>query len=29
MKIEVSPITEGRATVKCTYNGLEKIFLIN
>ena len=29
MKIEISPITEGRATVKCTYNGLEKIFLIN
>ena len=29
VKIEVSPIIEGRATVKCTYNGLEKIYLIN
>ena len=29
VKIEVSPIVEGRATVKCTYNGLQKIFLVN
>jgi len=29
VKIVVSPIAEGRATVKCTYNGKEKIFLIN
>ncbi|MBP5344653.1 MAG: hypothetical protein J6Y99_00385 [Bacteroidales bacterium] len=26
---EVSPITEGRATVKATYKGLTKVFLIN
>ena len=26
---EISPIVEGRATVKATYNGLTKIFLIN
>ena len=26
---EVSPITAGRASVKCTYKGLTKIFLIN
>ncbi|MBR5085311.1 MAG: hypothetical protein IKX33_12000 [Prevotella sp.] len=29
VKIEVSPIVEGRATVKCTYQGKEKIYLIN
>ena len=29
VKIEVSPIVAGRATVTCTYNGLEKIYLIN
>ena len=29
VKFEVSPIVEGRATVKATYNGLTKIFLIN
>ncbi len=29
VKFEISPIIEGRATVKCTYNGLEKIYLIN
>ena len=29
VKIEVSPIVEGRATVKCTWNGLQKIFLVN
>lgn len=29
VKYEVSRITEGRATVKCTYNGLTKIYLIN
>ena len=29
VQISVSPITEGRATVKATYKGMEKIFLIN
>jgi hypothetical protein len=29
VKFEVSPIVEGRATVKATYNGKTKIFLIN
>lgn len=29
VKFEVSPIVEGRATVKATYKGLTKIFLIN
>ena len=29
VKFEISPITEGRATVKATYNGLTKIYLIN
>ena len=29
VKISVSPVVEGRATVKCTYNGKEKIYLIN
>lgn len=29
VKTVVSPIVEGRATVKCSYNGKEKIFLIN
>lgn len=29
VKAEVSPVIEGRATVKCTYNGKEKIYLIN
>ena len=29
VKFEISPIVEGRATVKATYNGLTKIFLIN
>ena len=29
VKIVVSPITEGRATVKATYNGQQKVFLIN
>ena len=29
VKIEVSPFAEGRATVKCTYKGLQKIYLIN
>jgi len=29
VQITVSPITEGRATVKCVYRGKEKIFLIN
>ena len=26
---EVSPITAGRATVRCTYNGQDKVYLIN
>ena len=29
VKHEISKIVAGRATVKCTYNGKEKIFLIN
>ena len=29
VKIEISKIVEGRATIKATYNGLTKIFLIN
>lgn len=29
VKIEVSEIVEGRAVVKCMYNGLQKIYLIN
>ena len=29
VQITVSPIIEGRATVKCVYKGKEKIFLIN
>ena len=29
VKAEVSPVIEGRATVKCTCNGKEKIYLIN
>ena len=29
VQFEISPIIDGRATVKCTYNGLEKIYLIN
>ena len=29
VKTTISPITKGRATVTCEYNGKEKIFLIN
>ena len=29
VKFEISPIVEGRATVKCYYQGKEKIYLIN
>ena len=29
VKFEISPIIEGRATVKATWQGLTKIFLIN
>ncbi len=29
VQVEVSPIVAGRATVRCSYNGLEKIYLIN
>ena len=29
IKVEVSPIVEGRATVTCTWKGLKKIYLIN
>ena len=29
VKFEISPIVDGRATVRATYNGLTKIFLIN
>ena len=29
VKFDISPVVAGRATVKATYNGQEKIFLIN
>lgn len=29
VQFEMSPIVEGRATIKCTYNGLTKTYLIN
>ena len=29
VKIEISPVVEGRASVKCTYKGQDKIYLIN
>lgn len=29
VKVSVSPVTEGRATVKCTYQGQTKTYLIN
>ena len=29
VKVEVSPVVEGRATVTCTYKDLKKIYLIN
>lgn len=29
VQITISPITEGRATVKCVYQGKEKIYLVN
>ena len=29
VRIQVSPITDGRATIRCTYKGKEKIFLVN
>lgn len=29
VKFEISPIVEGRATIKATWNGLTKRFLIN
>ena len=29
VKFEISPIVEGRATIKATYDGQTKIFLIN
>ena len=29
VQIQVSPLVEGRATVTCTYKGLQKIYLIN
>ncbi len=29
VKFDISPVIEGRATIKATYNGKEKIFLIN
>ena len=29
VKIQVSQVVEGRATVTCTYKGLQKIYLIN
>lgn len=29
VKVKVSAINEGRATVRCTYNGQDKVYLIN
>jgi hypothetical protein len=29
VKFEISPVVEGRATIKATYNGKTKIYLIN
>jgi hypothetical protein len=29
VKFQISPVTDGRATVKATYQGKEKVFLIN
>ena len=29
VKIVIGKITDGRATVKCTYNGQDKLYLIN
>ena len=29
VKTTISPITKGRATVKCVYHGIEKVYLIN
>ena len=29
VKVEISPIVEGRATITCTWNGLKKIYLVN
>jgi hypothetical protein len=29
VKTTISPITEGRATITCVYNGQKKIYLIN
>ena len=29
VQIQISPIVEGRATVRCVYKGLEKIYLVN
>jgi hypothetical protein len=29
VKVKISPVVEGRATVTCTWNGQKKIYLIN
>ena len=29
VKVEISPIVEGRATITCTWHGLKKIYLVN
>ena len=29
VQIQISPVVEGRATVRCVYKGLEKIYLVN
>ncbi len=29
VKIQISPITDGRATIRATYKGREKVFLVN
>ena len=29
VKIVIGPVADGRTTVKCTYNGQDKVYLIN
>ncbi len=29
VRITVSPVTDGRATIRCTYKGKEKVYLVN
>ena len=29
VRVSVSPVTDGRATIRCTYKGKEKVYLVN